>query len=133
METPTTTMSIAERNFIYSCKTKKIELWKRYCANMTYESQLTDIWKMAQRLRGFRSPTVIDRNLDYWLPGFASRIAPDFVPNQQPDGGLVEWLTRSKWMSLKELYTGEITDGRKFIMFKFLPLKKRMVPALNFQ
>jgi hypothetical protein len=80
---------IAERNLNYSCKTKKIESWRRYCANMTYETRLTDIWNMAKRLRGSRSPTVTDRNPDSWLPGFASRIAPDFVPNQYhvPDGG----------------------------------------------
>jgi hypothetical protein len=45
-------------------------------------------WKMAKRLHRSRSPTVTDRNPDSWLPGFASRIAPDFVPNQYhvPDG-----------------------------------------------
>jgi hypothetical protein len=39
------------------------------------------IWKMAKTIRGSPSPTVTDRNPDSWLPGFASRIAPDFVPN----------------------------------------------------
>jgi hypothetical protein len=73
METPTTTTSIRSR----------------YCANMTYETRLTDIWIMAKRLRRSRSPTVTDRNPDSWLLGFASRIAPDFVSNQYhvPDGG----------------------------------------------
>jgi hypothetical protein len=81
---------IAEINLNYSCTTKKkIESWRRYCANMTYETQLADIWKMAKRLRGFRSPTMTGRNPDYWFPGFASWMAPDFVPNQYhvPDGG----------------------------------------------
>jgi hypothetical protein len=36
------------------------------------------------------------RNPDSWLPGIASRIAPDFVPNQyhEPDGGSTKfgWL-----------------------------------------
>jgi hypothetical protein len=49
---------------------------------MTYETQLTDIWKMAKRLQGSRSPTMTEFNPDSWLPGFASKTAPDFVPNQ---------------------------------------------------
>jgi hypothetical protein len=73
---------IAERNLRYTCKTKKIDSWRRYCATMTYETRLTDIWKMTKRLRSSRALTVTDRNPDSWLPEFASRIAPDFVPTQ---------------------------------------------------
>jgi hypothetical protein len=72
---------ITDRNLNYSCKTKKIESWRRYGANMTYETRLTDIWKMAKRLQGSRSSTVTDRNPGSWLPGFESRITPDFVSN----------------------------------------------------
>jgi hypothetical protein len=66
---------------------------------MTYETRLTDIWKMAKKLRGSRSPTMLDHNPDIWLPGFASRIAPDFVdPNQYhvPDGG---GITKLGWLA----------------------------------
>jgi hypothetical protein len=45
---------IAERNLCYTCKTKKIDSWRRYCATMTYETRLTDICKMTKRLRGSR-------------------------------------------------------------------------------
>jgi hypothetical protein len=101
---------------------------------MTYETRLTDIWKMAKRLRGFRSPTMTDRNPDSWLPGFGSRIAPDFVPNQYhvPDGGS----TRFRWLAdafTMDEFEGALDqcnnsapglDGIKFIMFKFLLYKK---------
>jgi hypothetical protein len=53
---------------------------------------------MAKRLRGFRSLTMTGRNPDSWLPGFATRIAPDSVPNQYhvPDGG---GSTRFGWLA----------------------------------
>jgi hypothetical protein len=49
---------------------------------MTYETRSTDIWTMTKGLRGSRAPNVTNRNPDSWLPDFASRIAPDFVPTQ---------------------------------------------------
>jgi hypothetical protein len=87
---------------------------------------------MAKRLRRSRSPAVTDCNPDSWLPGFASRIAPGFVPNQYhvPDGNES---TKFGWLadvfSIDEL-EGVLDqcnnfasglDGIKFIMFKFLP------------
>jgi hypothetical protein len=99
---------------------------------MTYETRLTDIWKMAKKLRGSRSPTMLDRNPDIWLPGFASRIAPDFVPIQYhvPDGG---GITKLGWLAdafTMDEFEGTLNqcnnsapgpDGIKLIMFKFLP------------
>jgi hypothetical protein len=107
---------------------------------MTYETQPTVIWKMAKRLRGSRSPTVTDCNPDSWLPGFASRIAPDFVPNQYhvPDGGgstKFGWLADAFSMDEVEGALDQCNnsasglDGIKFIMFKFLP----QFSAWNFQ
>jgi hypothetical protein len=121
---------IAERNLSYTCKAKKIDSWQRYCATMTYKSRLTDIWKMTKRLRGSRAPTVTDRNPDSWLPDFASRIAPDFVPTQSnlPIG---EDLLRYSWLSeefdLEAPALGHCSisapglDGLKFTFFKRLP------------
>jgi hypothetical protein len=56
--------------------------------NSLFPFLLNAIWKMANRLRGTRSPTVTDRNPDSWLPAFASRIYADFIPNQYhvPEG-----------------------------------------------
>jgi hypothetical protein len=74
-----------------------------------------------------------DRKPDSWLPGFASRIAPDFVPNQYhvPNGGgstKFGWLTDAYTMdefegSLDQCNnsTPPVLDGIKFVMFKFLP------------
>jgi hypothetical protein len=99
---------------------------------MTYETRLTDIWKMAKRVRGSRSPTVTDRNPDSWLPGFASRIAPDFVPNKYhvPDGGgstrfgwLADTFTMDEFEAALDQYNNSALglERIKYIMFKFLP------------
>jgi hypothetical protein len=98
---------------------------------MTYERRLIDIWKMAKRLRESRSPTMTDRNPDSWLPGFASRIAPDFVSNQYhvSDGGgstKFVWLADAFTMDEFEGALDQCNnfapglDGIKFILFKFL-------------
>jgi hypothetical protein len=72
-----------------------------------------------------------DRNPDSWLPGFASRIAPNFVPNQYHvlDGGRSTkfgWLADAFSMDEFEEALDQCNnsapglDGIKFILFKFL-------------
>jgi hypothetical protein len=79
---------------------------------------------MAKRLRGSRP--------DSWLPGFASRIAPDFVLNHYhvPDGGgstKFGWLASTFTTDVFEealdqcINSAPRLDGIKFIMFKFFP------------
>jgi hypothetical protein len=87
---------------------------------------------MAKRLRGSRSPTVTYCNPDSWLPDFASRITPQFVPNHYhvPDGGgstkfgwLADTFTMDKFEAALDQYNNSAPglDGTKFIMFKLLP------------
>jgi hypothetical protein len=87
---------------------------------------------MARRLRGSRSSTVTDRNPDSWLPGFASRITPHFVPNlyHVPHGGgstkfgwLADTFTMDEFEAALDQYNNSAPglDGIKYIMFKFLP------------
>jgi hypothetical protein len=72
-----------------------------------------------------------DRNPESWLLGLASRNAPDFVPNQYHvpySGGSTKfcWLADVFTMdefeeALDQCNNSAPLDGRKFIMFKFLP------------
>jgi hypothetical protein len=73
-----------------------------------------------------------DRNPDPCLPGFASRIAPDFVPNQYhvPDGGgstkfgwLADGFTMDEFKGARDQCNNSASgrDGIKFFMFRFLP------------
>jgi hypothetical protein len=72
----------------------------------------------------------------FLLPGFASRIAPDFVPNQchvPDDGGSTKfgWLAEAFTMDEFEGALDQCNnsapglDGIKFILFKFLPEKAK--------
>jgi Endonuclease-reverse transcriptase len=78
------TYKTAERSLINICRKKKTECWRRYCSTFTYETRLSDVWKMAKKIRGTKSTAINNQNPDTWLPGFASKIAPDFVPNLFP-------------------------------------------------
>jgi hypothetical protein len=87
---------------------------------------------------------VTDRNPDSWLPGFASRIAPDFFPKQYhvPDGGgstkfgwLADAFTMDEFEGALDQYNNSALglDGIKFIIFKFLPEEAKRSPSWNFK
>jgi hypothetical protein len=58
---------------------KKIESWRRYCSTLSYETRLSDILRVARRFRIPGAKPSVGRDPEIWLPGFASRIAPDFA------------------------------------------------------
>jgi len=66
------TYKTTERLLMNTCRKKKTECWKKYCATFTYETRLSEVWKMAKKIRGSKTTTMPDQNPDSWLPEFAS-------------------------------------------------------------
>jgi hypothetical protein len=127
---------ISERILKSTCRDKNIESWTRYCSTLSYETRLSNIWRVARRFRNPGANPSMGQDPEIWLPRFASRIAPKFVPPglDLPEIGSerLSWLTDP--LSFDELEAAldlcykscPGLDGLRFFRFKALPSEAKL-------
>jgi hypothetical protein len=70
----------AELSFQGLYHRKKTEAWRRFCSTLTFQTRLSDVWRMAKIFRNPRASSTGARSCGGWMPEFVSKIAPLFVP-----------------------------------------------------
>jgi hypothetical protein len=94
----------AELSFQGLCHRKKTESWRRFCSTLNFQTRLSDVWRMANKI--FRNPRSRVRNCGGWMPQFVSKIAPPFGPGllkckMDHRKDLSGWQEKLRWRSLK--------------------------------
>jgi hypothetical protein len=85
-----------EDRLLRLCESKQTASWRQYGSTLSSRSRMSDVWRMARRLRDPVRGSNSFSNPEGWLSDFADMLAPPFAA---PDFSIPECSNRFQWLA----------------------------------